>query len=66
MASNGKSIITTSRAFIIIVSLIALGFVYTGFKPAAHYITFVGALTAVFTGVAGKRLMQKKDAFIGK
>jgi len=43
-----------------------MGFFYTGFKPAAQYIAYVGALTTGLTVITGKRLIQKRKEYNGK
>ena len=66
MMAKKKVEITTSMAVIGFAVLVTLGFIYTGFKPAAQYIAYIGALTTGLTVVTGKRLLQKKKEFNGK
>lgn len=61
-----KIIVTTSIAVIVWAVLVTAGFYFTGFKPAAQYITYVGALTTGLTVITGKRLWQKRKEFNGK
>ena len=63
MMAKRKIEVTTSIAVIAWAILVTAGFYYTGFKPAAQYITYVGALTTGLTVVTGKRLFQKKKEF---
>jgi len=56
-------VITTSWAIIGYAVLVTAGFVYTGFKPAAQFLTYIGGLTTALTVVTSKRLIQKKKEF---
>jgi len=63
MAKKKPFVVTTSIAVIGFAVLVTAGFYYTGFKPTAQYIAYVGALTTALTVIAGKRLRQKKKEY---
>jgi len=50
--------IRSSVAFVIAVLFIAGGFVFTGFKPAAHYGTFSGSMVLILGLYLGKRIWK--------
>lgn len=58
--------ITTSWAVVGYAVLVTAGFVFTGFKPAAQFLTYIGGLTTALTVVTTKRLVQKRKEFNGK
>lgn len=52
-------VITTSKALIMTLILLFVGFIWASFFKEAPYATFAGTAGLVFGGYAGKRLAQK-------
>jgi uncharacterized membrane protein YfcA len=58
-----KATIRTWQAFLIVLALIFIGFIWTTFYPNSPYTTFSTAVGLIFGGYAGKRLAQKTERF---
>lgn len=61
-----KMSVSSSIAFIVWTVLITGGFVLTGFKPAAQYVTFATWITVGLTAYTGRRLFKHHKDFNNK
>ena len=54
----------TYQAFLLCLTALTGGFIWTTFYPVAPYVAFSGTVGLVFGAYAGKRLLQKKEEFV--
>jgi len=54
--------IRTREAFVITLSVLTAGFIYSSYRPAP-YAEFAAAIVAVFGGYGYKRLMQRRGEY---
>ena len=52
-------VITTTKAFVIALAMVFIGFFWSTFFPAAPYATMTTTVGILFGAYAGKRLAQK-------
>lgn len=57
------AVVTTTKGFLITTALLFAGFIWTTFYQSAPYTTLATTLGIVFGALAGKRLIQKREAF---